>query len=288
MQEVQNLNSLRDEAVPQKASEDDNDVWQSIASESSKPESKPSSQSEKPGDSKPSEGQRPIQDLIRDLIEKHPPIEDRFERIHNTEEKKNELLNKTAREIAKSAAFDGTMSKEEKGKLADAIQAAYDMGCEKELIKAINSKLKEAGSKHRVFLDTRQGEDDRTPIRRAFMADRQIAVVNTDNGEVTDSHKFTVFNNDMLRPPIDRPWPRPRPEPIFPIDPIFPNDPPIKPIDPIDPRMPRLDPPGGEVPRHPRYPRWEPLSPRAPEVDVPDWMRRQLENLPEKIKKAGQ
>lgn len=277
MQEVQNLNSFRDEAVPHNAGGDDNDPWQNIASEITKP----SAQSEKPGDSKPSDGQKPLQDLIKDLMEKHPPIDGRFERIHNTEEKKNELLNKTAREIAKAASFDGTMSKEEKGKLADAIQSAYDMGCEKELIKSINAKLKEAGSKHRVFLDTRQGEDDRTPIRRALMADRQIAVVNTDTGEVTDSHKFTVFNNDVLRPPIHEPWPRPRPEPIFPVDPIFPNDPPIK---PIDPNVPRLDPPGGEVPRHPRYPR---LVPQTPEVETPDWMRRQLENLPEKIKKAG-
>lgn len=189
-------------------------------------------------------------------------------------QKKEALLTKTARELAKAAAFDGTLTDEEKSKLKEAFQSARDLGCDKELVKAINDQLKKAGSKHRVFLDTRDQDDDsKTPVRRAYFSDRQITVVNTDTGEVTDSHKFSVLNSEMLRPPIEHPFPRPRP----PIDDLFPRPKERVPVDPEQcpvPGWPRLEPGWRLVPLP---------APVRPLHEVPDLVPNQIPDILRKL-----
>lgn len=283
MQDVENLNSpLHTREIELDNNENDGDVWQGIASGIFKPDAKPAEHGELPAVSKPTDGQhKTAEDVLREFFEPR----DRTDRF--TELKKHELLTKTARDIAKAASFDGTMSKEEKAKLKDAFQEAYDLGCEKDLVKAINDQLKGAGSKHRVFLDTRQNDDDeRSPIKKVCFSDRNVTVVNSDNGEVTDSHKFSIMNIDVFRPPIYEPQPWPRPRIITP-DLINPPERPYRPIDRF-PDEPRLDPPGGDRPHQPRTPHGEPIGPIKPGDDIPDWMKRHLPNALENMfKKAG-
>ncbi|MBY0547483.1 MAG: hypothetical protein K2W95_09340 [Candidatus Obscuribacterales bacterium] len=116
--------------------------------------------------------------------------------------KKAEFLSKTSREIAKSAAFDGTMSPEEKEQMAKAFRTAHRLGCEKELVKSTNDQLKSAGSKHRVFLDTRQSDPDVHPIEGVILGEeRKITVVNIDNGSVTDDATFRTAPSLLRRGP---------------------------------------------------------------------------------------
>ncbi len=167
-----------------------------------------------------------------------------IDRLSHNSREKVELLTKTAREIAKFAALDGKLSDEEKGKIHDAFSRAYDMGCERELVKSINEQLKEAGSHHRVFLDKRQEQDtkDDGRISRLLMQDRKVLVMNTTTGEVVDSAKFRVLDKSLFdRPikitPIDPDLinpPRRWPEPIGPIDPIGPIEPPKRWMNPMD------------------------------------------------------
>ncbi len=194
-----------------------------------------------------------------------------------TVDKKDVLLTKTARDIAKYAALDGKLSDEEKTKMKEAFQDAFDMGCEKELVKSINEKLKAAGSKNRVFMDSRQNDDDGNRLRGIFFQDRQLVVINTDSGEVTDSTKFRVVDHAMMRPdpiridPPIRPWPRELPILPDPIEPRpWPREEPRLPID----RLPDWD---RIVPPQPQRP---PRDSEFPEKDMlPSSVRKALENL---------
>lgn len=101
-------------------------------------------------------------------------------------DRKRELLSSYARDIAKSVALDGTLTNSDRAELQKAFQQAFEIGCEKDLVKAINQTLKDAGSNKRVVLDTR-------PLWYSYMAiDRELVVLNADEGKVTDSHKFEV------------------------------------------------------------------------------------------------
>ncbi|MBY0551720.1 MAG: hypothetical protein K2W95_30835 [Candidatus Obscuribacterales bacterium] len=122
-------------------------------------------------------------------------IGDRRDRIWEHEDKeRKELLSKTARDLAKFVALDGTMSKEEKFALSMAFQQAHELGCEDGLIKAINKLLKDSGSKQQLILDTRQRDRTGEKLNHAPGFDRTILVVDGNN-TVKDSHSFAVHSS---------------------------------------------------------------------------------------------
>lgn len=157
------------------------------------------------------------------VAEQLQTVGDRVEPIHTDFDRawqdlrKDVLLSARARDIAKAVALDGNLTKSEKQDLHKAFQEAHELGCEKELVQAINSKLIGSGSTKRVYLDIRQDKAD-DPCR-FFIKDRNLLVVDSSNWQVADSHKFSVRSNvvmdylDFPRPPVkaDEPVLVPRP-----------------------------------------------------------------------------
>ncbi len=129
----------------------------------------------------------------------------------NLEFRKFFLLTETALDLAKGVSFDGKLSTGDKKRIAEAFQEAQDLGCERELAKSINEKLKTAGSKQRVILDREAGADGDIAAHGEilkFEEDRKLLVVNIESGEITDSHKFSVsvsrdFSPRPIVPPYD-------------------------------------------------------------------------------------
>lgn len=133
------------------------------------------------------------------LIEK-ADIGDRRDRIRDHEdEERKELLSKTARDLAKFVALDGTMSKDEKFALSMAFQQAHELGCEASLIKAVNKLLKDSGSKQQLVLDTRQRDRTGEKLNHAPGFDRAVFVIDGNNN-ITDSHSFAVHTSTRQYP----------------------------------------------------------------------------------------
>lgn len=134
-----------------------------------------------------------------ELIER-TDIGDRRDRIREHEDKeRKELLSKTARDLAKFVALDGTMSKDEKFALSMAFQQAHELGCEADLIKAVNKLLKDSGSKQQLVLDTRQRDRAGEKLNHATGFDRAVLVVGGNN-TITDSHSFAVHSSTRQYP----------------------------------------------------------------------------------------
>lgn len=114
---------------------------------------------------------------------------------------KNKLVTDAADDIVKSIK-DGTLSKEAKQKIEDAIEKANYLGNEQAVVKAINAKLKASGSNFQISLEhPRQPDDEMRHVGSHWRDDRKVTITDTSKNQVAHAYEFSVYVSGTGMPP---------------------------------------------------------------------------------------
>lgn len=114
---------------------------------------------------------------------------------------RQKLVTGAADDIAKSIGA-GPLTKEAQKKIEDTFEKANYLGNEQEVVKAINAKLKAAGSTYQISLEhPRQPGDEMRVVGSDWTEDRKVTITDTSNNRIKDSHSFDVYVSGTGMPP---------------------------------------------------------------------------------------